>query len=300
MNLEKRLSKILCSSDELTIDDNSKIIIMSDCHRGDGSGNDNFANNKNIYYGALLHYFNDGYTYIELGDGDELWEHSNYQQIISNHIDIFKLVSAFYKDNRFHMLYGNHDIIKNSNFIKNYVLREYYDESSKKYVELFPYINISEGLVLKYKDTEDKILLVHGHQEDFLNDRWWKLSRFLVRYFWKPLELIGIRNPTSAASNDFIKSHIEKKLIDWSTQNNHMIIAGHTHRPCFPKIGEHLYFNDGCCTFPHYITGIEICDGAISLVKWSAKTREDQTLVIDKEVLSGPTKLKKYFDKKCL
>ncbi len=299
MNLEKRLSKILCMSNELTIDNNSKIIIMSDCHRGDGSVNDNFSNNKTIYCGALLHYLNDGYTYIELGDGDELWEHSNYYQILSNHIDVFKLISAFYKDNRFYMLFGNHDITKKSKFIQNYVLREYYDEPAKKYIKLFPYINVSEGLVLKYKDTKDKILLVHGHQGDLLNDTCWKLSRFLVRYFWKPLELIGIRNPTSAATNDFMKNHIEKKLIDWSIKNKQMIIAGHTHRTCFPNVGEHLYVNDGCCTYPHYITGIEINGGSILLVKWSIKAREDQTLFVDKEVISGPIKLKEYFNKKC-
>ena len=50
----------------------SKYILLSDCHRGVGNANDNFLSNEYLYLAALQHYFRRGFTYLELGDGDEL------------------------------------------------------------------------------------------------------------------------------------------------------------------------------------------------------------------------------------
>lgn len=51
----------------------TKFIVMSDCHRGDGSAADEFAHNSLIYKCALEYYLKEGFTYIELGDAEELW-----------------------------------------------------------------------------------------------------------------------------------------------------------------------------------------------------------------------------------
>ena len=78
----KRLSQVYNSAIHVPFDYNSRIIIMSDCHRGIGNWGDNFAHNQNIYFAALSFYYNNDYTYIELGDGDELWENRCYDTII--------------------------------------------------------------------------------------------------------------------------------------------------------------------------------------------------------------------------
>ena len=74
-----------------------------------------------------------------------------------------------------------------------------------------------------------------------------------------------------------------------------MLIAGHTHRPSFPKVGEPMYFNDGSCVHPRCITSIEIEKGEISLVKWSMMTRQDRSLYVEREVLEGPVKIDDFF-----
>lgn len=74
MNKLKRISKVFESADEISFDDTSKIVLMSDIHRGDGSWADDFSKNQNLYFAALTHYYNENYTYIEIGDGDELWK----------------------------------------------------------------------------------------------------------------------------------------------------------------------------------------------------------------------------------
>jgi ribosomal protein S28E/S33 len=73
-----------------------------------------------------------------------------------------------------------------------------------------------------------------------------------------------------------------------------MIITGHTHRPVFPKPGEILYFNDGSCVHPRCITGIEITNGSLSLIKWAIMTRHDRTLFVGREVLDGPIRIDDY------
>jgi predicted phosphodiesterase len=293
----KRISRVFESAEEIPFDNSSKIILMSDCHRGDGSWADNFSKNQNIYFAALTHYFNENYTYIELGDGDELWENNKFSEIIREHSNVFWLLSKFISEGRFYSLFGNHDKVKKDHeFIK---IKDYHNlnEYEKVYINLFINIKFHEGLVLRHITTGDKIFLVHGHQVDYLNDRLWWLSRFLVNHLWKPLELLGVNDPTSAAKNYEKKAAIEKKLIEWVSRKQLMLIVGHTHKPMFPEAGEPLYFNDGSCVHPRCITGIEIADGNITLVKWSVKTKDDGTLVIGRDILAGPKRLTDYFSK---
>ena len=77
---KKRLNKLLEKSETIPIDDNSKLVFFSDCHRGVGGGADDFAHNQLICIAALKHYLKEGFTYIELGDGDELWENKDFER----------------------------------------------------------------------------------------------------------------------------------------------------------------------------------------------------------------------------
>lgn len=295
MFVSKRLSELFQRAEIIPFDETSKFVLMSDCHRGDGSWNDNFSNNQNLFFAALTYYYEKNFNYIELGDGDELWENRKLEQIITVHSDAFWLMSKFYKQDRFHMIYGNHDVVKGKKRFSCNQCSSFYDESTKQNIPLFPLIQIKEGIILEDKNMGYQIYLAHGHQGDLLNDTFWKLARFLVRYVWGPLELIGFKDPTSTAKNYQKKGKIERKLMKWSDTQHKMLIVGHTHRPVFPKVGESLYFNDGSCVHPRCITAIEIANGTICLVKWTIKTRKDRSLFVGKEILAGPEKLSNYF-----
>ncbi|KJS85109.1 metallophosphoesterase, partial [Desulfosporosinus sp. BICA1-9] len=283
MNNLKRISKVFESAEEIPFDDSSRIILMSDVHRGDGGWADDFSKNQNLYFAALTHYYNEDYTYIEIGDGDELWKNKRLSEVIYVHSHAFWLLSKFFKEGRLYSIFGNHDMVKRDHeFVKNNMY-QYFDEREKKYFPLFENIKVHEGLVLKHKLTNQKILLIHGHQVSFIDYEMWRLSRFLVRYLWRPLESFGVNDPTSTAKNYDKKDAVEKQLIEWVTREKHMLIAGHTHRPRFPQVGEPPYFNDGSSVHPRCITGIEITDGNITLVKWDVKTKIDGTLFIGRE-----------------
>lgn len=296
MDTLKRISQVLESAEEIPFDKYSRIVLMSDCHRGVGNWTDNFSKNQNIYFAALTHYYNEEFTYIEIGDGDELWENDSLAEIINVHSDVFWILSKFFNKGRLYLIFGNHDIVKKDiDFVKKN-LYQYYDENKKTHVSLFKNIRMHEGLVLRHKITENKIFIIHGHQADYINDKLWPFSRFLVRYLWKPLESLGINDPTSTAKNYKKKDAVEKKLTEWAKRERNILIAGHTHRPSFPDIGEAPYFNDGSCIHPRCITAIEIIQDSIILVKWSIKTKSDSSLFIGRDVLAGPTNLNYYFN----
>jgi UDP-2,3-diacylglucosamine pyrophosphatase LpxH len=295
MTGSNRLTEIYQSSQTISFNDSSKIVLISDCHRGDGTWADTFSKNQSICFAALEHYYNNGYTYIEIGDGDELWENKRMPPIINMHKDIFLLLNCFYNEKRLYMIFGNHDIIKKNCQKRKQNIFRYFDVPQKKCINLFNQIQIHEGLVLKHEEDGKEIFLVHGHQVDFLNCDLWRLARFLVRHLWRPLEVFGVNDPTSAAKNNNKKDLVEEKLADWVSKEDCILIAGHTHRPVFPDTSESRYFNDGSCVHPNCVTAIELAEGKIVLVKWCIKAKPDGTLFTAREIIAGPEKISDYF-----
>lgn len=289
---ERRLDKSFRNAPVLALYPHSRVVLVSDCHRGVGNSNDNFLKNQHLYFAALRYYYSHGFTYIELGDGEELWENRSLAAIREIHSNVFWLLSLFQKENRLYMLYGNHDHVM-------------------KYNREFPHHG---GMVLKlchaapqgagrYGGAASRgagkparisgcleLYLTHGHQADILNSTLWKLSRFLVRYLWKPLEQMGVLDPTSAAKNYRHRQRSEKRLSAWAVKKNCYLVTGHTHRPMLGD-AQTRYFNTGSCVHPRCITCIEIEDGNISLVKWNVETRQDRSLYVSRSVLAGPLSL---------
>ncbi|OUR94649.1 serine/threonine protein phosphatase [Flavobacteriales bacterium 34_180_T64] len=292
---KKRLDSAYINAKVISFDDSSKFILFSDCHRGDNSFADDFANNRNIYFHALKHYFAEGFQYCEVGDGDELWENSSFDSILDAHKNVYMLMRLFHNSNRLHMIWRNHDMVyRDPEYVEKH-LSTYFDEKLGKDVELFCDIKYHEGLVLKHTDSGQELFLTHGHQADWWNYLFWKWSRFMVRFLWKPLNVMGIADPTSPAKNYKELIKVERRTKKWIAENNNLItIVGHTHRPRFPKPGDIAFFNDGSCVHPRSITGIEIENGDISLIKWQIATTEDGTLKIVRVLLEGPRKLLDY------
>ncbi len=292
---KKKLDRAYKQAKVIAFDNTSKFILFSDCHRGDNSFADDFSNNRNIYYHALKHYYVKDFDYAELGDGDELWENTSFNAILNAHKNVYMLMKQFHKKKRLHMIWGNHDMVyRNPEYVKKN-LSTFFDPKVGKEVELFKDLTYNEAIVLKHKDTNQEVFLTHGHQADWWNYTFWKWSRFMVRVLWKPLNVMGIADPTSPAKNYTELIKVERRTKNWITANNNLItIVGHTHRPRFPEPCDVAFFNDGSCVHPRSITGIEIENGAISLIKWQIATKEDGTLQIVRVLLEGPRRLVDY------
>ena len=72
MGCFNRIGKALSGALHLPLNTCSRYVIISDCHRGEGTSNDNFLKNQHLYFAALDYYLKRGFYYLELGDGEEL------------------------------------------------------------------------------------------------------------------------------------------------------------------------------------------------------------------------------------
>ncbi|MBQ3602197.1 MAG: serine/threonine protein phosphatase, partial [Lachnospiraceae bacterium] len=161
MSYKKRLDAAFQTAPTLPILPSSRFVFMSDCHRGIGNSNDNFLKNQHIYFAALNYYYKMGYTYIEIGDGDELWENPDITHIKEIYSNIHWLLSLFAQKKRLYLLWGNHDLEK-----------KFYDSSD---------FSFYEGIILEDSISHKVLHLTHGHQAELLNSTFWRLARFLVR-----------------------------------------------------------------------------------------------------------------------
>jgi len=274
MSSSKRLTKAFAQAPVLPLDPNLRYVVISDCHRGYGNQGDNFLKNKHLYLAALQYYYKRGFLYLELGDGDELWENRSLPRIMDLYSDVFEILSRFYQENRLLLLFGNHDMVK------------------KNIEPLFPGLVFWEGCILEDPSLGPILYLTHGHQADFFNSVLWRLSRFLVRYLWTPLELLGFQDPTSTAKNYKKKEKIEQRLVNWARQNHCILVCGHTHRPMLGT-ADSPYCNSGSCVHPSCITCLEVENCYLTLVKWSMQSHANGSLYVKRETLAEPICLTK-------
>jgi UDP-2,3-diacylglucosamine pyrophosphatase LpxH len=253
----------------------AKFIVFSDQHKGNTSWADDFNACETNYTAALDHYNRNGFTFINLGDSEELWKFTA-KDIVTCHPEAFKAEAAFQPD-RYFKTFGNHDIIwKNKLDVKIFF----------KHLFRMP-LPVYEGIVLRSKEPQLDIFLTHGHQGDLMSDNN-AFSTWIVAHIWMPMQRYLRINPNSPSNDYRLRNEHNQFMYQWSSEQNRLIlVTGHTHQPVFAsgkyfnhpsnkidtgKSRESLkpsYFNSGCCCYNDGdITGIEISEGKIRLVKW--------------------------------
>jgi len=286
MSCKTRIQKAYEGAVRLPLDECSRYVLISDCHRGTGTVYDNFLKNRHLYLAALEHYYRRNFFYIELGDGEELWENRDRNQIQTYHEDVYCMLCRFKQQGRMLRLFGNHNMELREKQKKGTETAENY-RRRRENCENFLKEDLKESVLLENRSGGRDICLIHGHQADFFNSVLWKLSRFLVRYVWKPLEHFGVNDPTSAAKNFKKQSRYERCMAEWAEEKDMYLAAGHSHRPALPGEGG-LYINTGSCVHPSGITAVEIENMKMTLVKWQMSTRPDMTLFVERVVIAGP------------
>lgn len=288
-----RLSEVFNSSPIIPFDYNTPLIFFSDCHRGIGDPTEPFTQNEQLYYYALRYYYNKGYSYVEVGDGDEMYLHS-FNKIQSRYGQIFELLHNYDRHDRLVMIAGNHDL-----------------EPSISKGAGKNGIFAHEGVILENTRNSSKIFAVHGHQADMLSDRLRPLGRALVRCIIDPLLKNGMLSFSESGENghlfkrplpkwvsSYIKNSqnkIEKRITSWISQKQQMLICGHTHRFVSSTSRGIPYFNTGSCLAPGLLTGIEIARGNINQVKWTLKRPSSGgAAIIKRELVAQPLDLIQY------
>ncbi len=266
-----------------------KFIVFSDQHKGNKSWADDFNMSESNYVAALQYYNREGFHFINLGDSEELWKFKVPEILSANEKSLMQ--EAAFHPERYTKTFGNHDIIWKDKFAVAFHLKKYFD----------PVPVVYEGVILKISGLPVplNILLTHGHQGDLMSDNN-AVSTWLVAHVWMPVQRF-LRININSASKDFSLRNLHNKMMyEWSSKlKNLLLITGHTHQPVFASgryynhpsakietsMEQHelqpVYFNTGCCCFDDGdVTGIEIVDGSIRLVKWF-----DEENVAKKKVL---------------
>jgi predicted phosphodiesterase len=262
-------------SPHLNIDDNSRLILISDAHRGVNNRDDMFAPNASLFLHALTYYFNQEFTFVEVGDGDELWHNLHFNEIRRAYSKIFELFAQFQKRDRLHLIIGNHDSQKGL-----------FDPMEKAGIP------VHQGLRMTYMPTGQNLFAVHGHQADPDGDKKWDKYRRRSRYLMGYLLRVGInkyhhfaepeiglpeparlaRLPIWFGEWALTKAYqLESAIQLWMAKKQQIVISGHTHLVKFPRPDHTPHFNTGHCISPGYITGLEIDRGQVTAVKWTQR-----------------------------
>lgn len=295
--------------------DATRIVILSDLHKGSRDGADDFLRCEPAYCAALGAYLEEGYRLFVLGDAEELWECSA-KEVLAAYRDSLQLEAAFHRAGRYERFFGNHDA-------------DWHDEAKveRHLRPIFPGLRVREALKLRVVRGGEQlgtIFLAHGHQGTLDSDRYSFFSRIAVHTIWRPLQR-RLQIPSTTPAKDFaLRQRHDTAMFEWArSRGDRVLIAGHTHRPVFgtsrppakaprtsaqieqeleaeraapsaPDAVEKLraelefakaverredlppqpiqppcYFNTGCCCFGDGdVTGLELSDGEIRLVRW--------------------------------
>lgn len=259
----RKLDKVYKKSPAFIFKPGTKLVFFSDHHKGDGEkGSDDFRRNELIYRKALEWYFEKGYTLVLVGDVEELWE-CKPSNIFNWYGIVYQLEKKFHDQGRLIKIVGNHDFMW------------YSKKNVKKYLNpLFPGIEVYEGIEFSFVDTNyvvlSKYFVCHGHQGEFLSDTILGISKFFVRWFWKPFQYAFRVSVTSAATNYKKRNKREKEYCNWARKREINFVVGHTHRPRIFSFWRKVVIvdyaanadyvmNTGCCVFPNEcISAVEL------------------------------------------
>ena len=208
----KNLDELFDRSPSSKITEDTKWVIFSDLHMGDGSNTDDFKTNASLFVTALKRYYlTKDYQLFLNGDIEELQRYS-MNKILRQWADVYKIFDDFAKRDALVKTIGNHDLELSA-------------------MKTLPY---DYALTEAYKMCvgDDHLFLYHGHQGSKKYQRHNELVGFTLKYFANPL---GIRN-YSVSHSSRKQYKLERKLYHYSSHRKLVSVIGHTHRPLFESM----------------------------------------------------------------
>lgn len=280
-----------------------KFIIFSDQHKGAKNGSDNFAFGEKNYLCALEYYNQNDFHFISLGDSEELWSNT-LAAVKKNNAGNFEKEKSFLQKNAFSKVFGNHDLEWGNSPLAGLELQNIYGENIAVYegVILETTGTNSLRIFLTHGHQGDEFSDGNWFSKWFVANIWAPLEAYLsinpntpafqdhlktahnlFMYEWISLhkDMILITGHTHQPVFQSL-THLEnlyKKLAAAKEANDATTIQSIESEIELKKLkGQTLpdftgykptYFNSGCCCFNDGdITGIEIADEKIRLIKW--------------------------------
>jgi len=300
-----------------------KMIIFSDQHKGTRDNADDFRAAEKNYLTALDYYHQMDFQFISLGDCEELWKYTP-QKVMTHNDDCFAAEKKFMEQDHFFKLFGNHDLAWKYKLQQNIFLKHVFGDKIKVYEGLLLQIKYgSETYAIFMAHGHQGDLRSDGNPLSawIVANIWTPVQRYLQISINTPatsFELsdkhnIMMHNWSSAQKHlIFISGHTHKPVfasldhVDRLTKQLHQAKMDQDQQAA-DSIGHELeirkkeyegkkelkteakpcYFNTGCCCFDDGdITGIEIAEGAIRLVKWYEENGKSIRIILEQSALS--------------
>ncbi|CAL1517961.1 metallophosphoesterase [Chitinophaga sp. MM2321] len=285
--------------------ENARFIIFSDQHKGAKDAADDFMPAEKNYLAALGHYYENDFTLINLGDCEELWESTPGKVIEKNRSSLLEEARFLQKD-RYYRIFGNHDLewhylVPREQFLKpifgkklkiyeGLILQTKYQDADfriflahghqgdlrsdgnafSKWVVAAIWTPIQRLFDIHLDTTADSFDLVDAH--NIIMYEWtiqYKNTLLISGHTHKPVfasldhidrltkQLIKAKEKGDADQMKALEAELQKRQAEYAGKQ---LVKTMVHP---------TYFNTGCCCFSDGdITGIEIADGFIRLVKW--------------------------------
>lgn len=284
--------------------DQQKFIVLSDQHKGARNGADDFASAEYNYIEALNYYYQQGYHFISLGDTEELWE-NNLAAVKKAYPLLFEQEKLFLKQNRFTKIFGNHDLYWDNDPLAGFELEKIYGQKIKVYegalltTELH---NQPVQIFLTHGHQGDKVSDGNWFSKWFVSTIWAPMQAYLAIVPDTPAYYDHLKTEHNKLMYEWVAQQKNMLLITGHTHQPVFESLTHIER-LFRKLGQlneatdqpeiekikgeirfrkmegqsipdftayqPTYFNSGCCCFGDGdITGIEIEEGCIRLIKW--------------------------------
>ncbi len=282
-----------------------KFIILSDQHKGAKNDADDFAIAEKNYLAALDYYYHNNYFYINLGDSEELWENTLAPVKAKNTLS-FEKEKGFLQQDKFIKIFGNHDLYwSNDPITAPLELKNIYGRPVTIYEGVI--LQAGTGgdhtiqVFLTHGHQGDLQSDGNWFSKWFVSNVWAKLQAYLcinpntpaydtqlktehnkLMYKWSSesnvvlitghthqpvFESLTLLERLYNKLAEAMKVNDEKRIADLESHIHHRFTKGEV-LPDFTGFKPN-YFNSGCCCFSDGdITGIEIADGCIRLIKW--------------------------------
>jgi predicted phosphodiesterase len=299
-----------------------RVIIFSDQHKGAKNGADDFMLCEPNYLAALDYYNQKDFLFISLGDNDELWE-NRWPAVKKNNGLSFEKEKKFIERNAFIKVFGNHDLAWNTDVTTPFEMEKIYGRKVKVYEGVVMDVKIKKekfSIFLTHGHQGDSQSDGNWFSKFFVAHIWAPLQAYLkinpntpaynttkktlhnrIMYEWsaKQKNTFLITGHTHQPVFESL-THLERlyrRLEKAQKVNNTERIEDikkeiKSREPQFTSVSaDYLemrptYFNTGCCCFSDGdITGIEIEDGFIRLIKWETENNRSQRSVLEEKPL---------------
>jgi len=298
-----------------------KFIILSDQHKGARDGSDIFAKAERNYIAALTHYHKEDFFYINLGDSEELWENL-FVTVKRHNKATFEKEKQFLKEDKFVKIFGNHDLYWDNDPLREVSLVQIYGAPVKIYEGIILKTTVNhKPLEIYMTHGHQGDLQSDGNwfSKWFVSDIWGPFQSYLrinpntpstndtlktahntMMYDWsaKRKNLLLITGHThQPVFKSLTELEILYEKLDAAKQAKNTTEIGalnqkinelHLKKTKAPSFKGYLdtYFNSGCCCFDDGdITGIEIEDECIRLIKWAYKGKTSERIVLEESKL---------------